>query len=130
MKDFSPEVFDEKRIYPDLSFVCQQCQEFISLTEMKDHNQFHIALNYLGLKTIPKTEEELREQRKTLIDSTSSKYITKPKDFETNKICEWTLKINQINNAYETVMSYVDNSFEANKHTRNNALEFQIHGWF
>lgn len=111
-----------------MSFFCKECEFFANLTEITDHKQFHIALKVLGLKTIPKLEEELREHRKSLIDSALSKYLKKQDDFDTNKASEWSHKINQINNAYEVLKCHVDNSFEATRKTKGNKLNLDFHG--
>ncbi len=96
---------------------------------MNEHKQYHIALKILGLQNLQnKSEEDLIKIRKTLIDSALNKYLNKQKDFETKKANDWSHKVNQINNAYEIVRSYVDNTFESNRQIRVEPLTYDYHG--
>ena len=96
---------------------------------MNEHKQYHIALKILGLQNLQnKSEEDLIQIRKTLIDSALNKYLNKQKDFETKKANDWSHKVNQINNAYEIVRSYVDNTFESNRQIRVEPLTYDYHG--
>ncbi len=111
-----------------MSFYCNECEFYANLTELNDHKQFHAALKVLNLKSLPKSENELREHRKLMIDSAFNRYLKKQDDFETNNANLWSHKVHQINNAYEIVMSHVDNSFEQTRQKKANKLTMDFYG--
>ncbi len=114
---------------PDLKVKCPSCETYLGLEELKDHNEYHEALNFFSLKELPKTEEQLIEKRKILIKSLSSKYLKKPKDIDQDeKINEWHVKVKQINDKYELVKSYMNNTFETIRQLKINSLKFDVQG--
>ncbi len=99
--------------------MCKVCKIHLNLSEINDHKQFHEALTTLGLKHLPENENGLWERRAQLVKSTQSKFLKKSKDFETNKVIDWNVKVKRINNAYELISSYVNNTFEQNRRLNN-----------
>ena len=111
-----------------MSFFCNECEFYAHLTEINDHKQFHAALRVLSLKTLPKSEDELKVHRKSMIDLAFNRYFKKQDDFESNNANSWSHKVHKINNAYEIVMSYIDNSFEQTRQTKANKLRLDFYG--
>lgn len=95
--------------------MCKICKVHLSLSELNDHKQLHEALTTLGLKYLPENENGLRDRRAQLMKSTQAKFLKKSKDFDSNKAIDWNAKVKRINNAYELVKSYVNNTFEQNR---------------
>lgn len=123
--DYPPDIFDERSLLPDLKIMCKICKVHLSLSELNDHKQFHEALTTLGLKYLPETENGLRDRRAQLVKSTQSKYLKKSKDFNSHNVIDWNAKVKRINNAYELIKSYVNNTFEQNRRV-NNATRIKL----
>ena len=118
--DFTPDVFNTNNIAPDLSVLCKLCKIHIKLDELKEHNEYHEALNTMGYKELPLDSEELNEKRKTILKTSLNKHMKKPKDFyTTSKTLEWSLKVKNINDAFELIKSYLNNTFESNRQLKN-----------
>lgn len=126
--DYPPELFDERNLKPDLKIMCNSCKIYIDLSELNDHRLYHEALTILGLKYLPENEEILKEKRISLIKSCQSKYLKKYKDFGTPKAIDWSVKVKKINNSYELIKSYINNTFEANLRLNNENLKLNAYG--
>ena len=116
MEDFATDVLYTDSIAPDLTTLCHACKIHIKLEELKDHKEYHDALNLLGFKTLPASLEELCEKRKTILKTSLAKYLKKTHEFySTPKTIEWSVKVKHTNDAFELVKSYMTNSFESNR---------------
>ncbi len=108
---------------------CPSCETYLSLEELKDHNEYHEALIFFSITDLPKTEEQLIEKRKTLIKSLSTTYLKNPKDIDHDeKINQWHLKVKEINDAYELIKSHMNNTFETMRQLKNNSVKFDVQG--
>ncbi len=123
MEDFTTDVLYSDIIAPDLSVMCSLCKIHIQLDELKEHKDYHGALNVLGFKTLPSTIEELFEKRKVILKTALTKNLKKSHEFYTTpKTLEWSLKVKHTNDAFELVKSYMTNSFETNRQLKNLAI--------
>lgn len=120
LEDFTTDAYYTDILAPDLSVICSLCKIHIQLNELKEHKEYHDALNLLGLKTLPLTLEELYDKRKVILKTSLSKYLKKTQEFySTPKTIEWSLKVKHTNDAFELVKSYLTNSFESNRQLKN-----------
>jgi hypothetical protein len=103
---------------------------YINLEELADHNQYHNALKYFGLKELSLTLDDLNTRRADFLKAALMKYLKKPKDLNTNKVNEWRAKFNQLNENYELLKSYICNRFESNRQLKNSNLKFNAKGIF
>lgn len=129
LADFAPDIFDEFSLRPDLSIMCKLCKLYIELSELKDHSDYHGALSYFGLTSLPSTEDQLIEKRKSLLKTAMSRHIKKARDLNTNKAIEWNTKVKQINDAYELLKSYMTNTFELNRQLRKKNVKLDAQGF-
>ncbi|CAF0703188.1 unnamed protein product [Brachionus calyciflorus] len=112
--DYPQEIFNEYSSTPDLAFICKLCNNHISIEELNYHEKFHDLLNFFGFKETPENEGKLNEKRLSMIKSLA-KPINKFNESDKNKITEWNLKITLINENYELLKSFLNNSFESNR---------------
>ena len=128
MGDFEQDIFDDENIKPDLSVICNLCRQHILLDELSDHKDYHNALNYFGYKTAPEDFDELSNKRKLLVKTISNKYFKRAKDIHSAKANEWSLKITQINEAYEIIKAHLLNSYESNRRWTDQNLKIEAQG--
>ena len=68
-----------------------------------------------GIKELPFHIRDLLKRRNALVKSMTIKLLSSTEDAETSRICEWEDKISKINNSYELLKSYMDNTFDVNR---------------
>lgn len=121
-------MFDDTALKPDLKLICKSCKIHIDLSELNEHRQYHEALSFLGLKLLPENEEALKEKRAYLLKTCQSKYLKKSNDFVTSKAIDWNSRVKRINNAYELIKSYMNNTFEATRRVGDNNYKLDAFG--
>jgi hypothetical protein len=126
--DYPSDLFEEINQRPDFKVMCKNCKIFIDLTEIKDHKDYHDALIQMSLKYLPESEETLKDKRFFLLKNAQMKYLKKTNDFQTQKAYDWNMKVKQINNAYELLKSYINNTFETNRRLTNVNLKLDSYG--
>lgn len=111
-----------------ISTKCYKCNCFISIDELADHIDYHNALNELSLKELPKNVDELIKRRKLLIRAANFSNFTSTDDFATKSVIKWENRVNKINDAFELIKTYVENTFEIT-HQLKQEIKYDYQGW-
>lgn len=91
--------------------MCKKCNNHIGVEELNTHEKFHSLLNFFGLDVLPENEDVLTEKRLLMV-----KNLEKTLNGSGNKkIFKWNQQVSIINQNYELLKSFVNNSFETNR---------------
>lgn len=96
-----------------MTIKCELCNFYLPISSSNDHKDYHNALKLLEFNKLPDNLKQLNERRIRLIRLYEKMNIENATiDFKTHKANEWSEKIQKINQAYELVKSYVQDTFE------------------
>lgn len=90
-----------------MTLMCKKCNNHIGVEELKTHEKFHSLLDFFKFDELPKNEDALGEKRLLMIKNIG-KTLNK-------KTFQWNRQISIINENYELLKSFVNNSFEINR---------------
>jgi hypothetical protein len=127
--DYLPEILEDTLILPDISVMCGQCKTLIELTNLNDHKELHDALNIFDFKELPSNMNDLCEKRTLLVKNSYTKYMKNKALINENAI-EWNRKITLVNDAFELLKSYVNNTFDMNRQLRYAIKKLEVKGKF
>jgi serine/threonine protein phosphatase PrpC len=106
-----------------VTIFCKICRLYVDISDTLDHTKYHDAMNTLLLTQLPATVDSLKEKRDSLIKGINNKYLKKVKDYKTSKATNWHQKVVQLNDAFELLKCYINNTFELNRQYKQHYLK-------
>lgn len=112
--DYPQEIFAEHTNEPDLTLMCKKCDNHIGVEELNSHEKFHYLLDFFGFDELPENENILNQIRKEMIKNVGNKWQSFDES-ENKQTYQWNKQISLINENYELLKSFINNSFEFNR---------------